>query len=1275
MAPYKTAFDFLNINMVEVKKQFQFKPAFRNIKSSQLMIRGKNFYAICNPNTGMWTTNEYEARELIDAEVYKVYDQYILEHPAAVEVPIPVTICESSQMVDEWIKYCTKQLPDNFEPLDQRITFANDKVGATDYRSKRVPYELAEGETPAWDRLMNVLYAPKERHKIEWAIGSIVDGPHVREVQKYYVIYGQGGTGKSTILDIMDQTLFPGYCSHFKAAQLVDSNNSFNLDSLKTNPLVALDDEAKLSKIGDNSFMNSVAAGEKVSMNLKFQSAFETQLNTTMFMAANEPPQITDRNAGSVRRMIDIQPTGNLIPTDEYFDLMAAMKLEAGAIAWRCKQVYLSNPRYYRNYKPTVFMSLTDPMYNFIIENLHELKTVKEAKVKDWYMLYKQWCESYGFEAPKRTVFKQQFSPYWEKQKLNPDRFEGFKADELDYECAEFEPPEPPKKKEPLKLEETTSLIDTLLADCPAQYKDANADKPATAWDRVTTTLKDLDTSKEHYVRVPINHIVIDLDIKDSNGEKSPEANLQRAVELGLPETYAEFSKSGGGVHLHYIYDGDPTELSSVLEPNVEVKVYKGKSSLRRRLSYCNAIDICHLKPGSLPKKEVIDTVSEQHIKDERHLINCINKALRKETSQPYTKPCMDFIAHCLDDAYKSGIQYDVTVLKPQIISFASSSTHNAQECLKIANSLHYASVDPVTEEEYSSKAPIVIFDVEVFPNFFGICWMKDGGNEVYRMINPTAMEVLKLTRYRLIGFNNAGYDDYILYAAMLGYNNQELYELSKMITSSDKQTKELWNKIKWGELSGAKQVSYCDIYDYSSKKQSLKKFEIELGIHHQELGLPWDEPVPEEMWSTVMDYCENDVRATMTLFHSKDRWADYKARLILADVAGMPARTSTNNLTKKIIFGDDKKPQWMFNYRNLADPHPTKPYFPGYTFDNGVSMYKGFEVGEGGFVWAKPGMYQNVVTFDVASMHPTSIIEEELFGPTYTKRFQEIKDARVAIKHKDFEAAREMLDGALGPYLDDPGEAKMLAQALKIAINSVYGLTSAKFENAFRDPRNIDNIVAKRGALFMIDLLTDLQAKGVEVIHIKTDSIKVVNPSIDIQNYILDFGKRYGYTFEIEHIFERICLVNNAVYVARLRDDDPDNPGEWTATGAQFAVPYVFKSLFSHEQINLADFCEVKNVSGGAIYLDFDDHKTFVGKVGAFTPVTAKGGTMVKLADKDGKYSAVVGTKGYKWLEYEYVLLQNMDMYVDLSYYDRLVDAAKDTIAQFGDVEWFIDI
>lgn len=139
------------------------------------------------------------------------------------------------------------------------------------------------------------------------------------------------------------------------------------------------------------------------------------------------------------------------------------------------------------------------------------------------------------------------------------------------------------------------------------------------------------------------------------------------------------------------------------------------------------------------------------------------------------------------------------------------------------------------------------------------------------------------------------------------------------------------------------------------------------------------------------------------------------------------------------------------------------RPIFPGYTFEGGKSVYRDEEVGEGGYVYSEPGMYSNIALLDIASMHPSSIVAEELFGPEYTKRFNEILQARIAIKHKDFDKAKKMLGGALAKYLTDENAAADLAQALKIAINSVYGLTSAGFENPFRDNRNKDNIVANR--------------------------------------------------------------------------------------------------------------------------------------------------------------------------------------------------------------------
>ena len=428
-------------------------------------------------------------------------------------------------------------------------------------------------------------------------------------------------------------------------------------------------------------------------------------------------------------------------------------------------------------------------------------------------------------------------------------------------------------------------------------------------------------------------------------------------------------------------------------------------------------------------------------------------------------------------------------------------------------------------------------------------------------------------------------------------------------------------------------------------------------------------------------------------------------ARQILADLAGMTVNDSTNSLTTKFIFGSDRHPQEQFNYRNLAEPAPElgypKAFFPGYRFDPYAkadkSTYRGVVVGEGGFVYAEPGVYYDVALLDIASMHPSSVVAEKLFGEKYTARFQEILDARLSIKHKDWNAASKMLDGKLSPYIRkvQNGELtpKQLANALKTAINSVYGLTSAKFDNPFRDPRNIDNIVAKRGALFMVDLMNAVQERGFIVAHIKTDSIKIPGATPEMISFVTEFGKEYGYNFEHEATYERMCLVNDAVYIAKyakaehcealygyLPGDNQEYGGKWTATGAQFAVPYVFKTLFSYEPIRFEDLCETKSVTT-AMYLDMNEDLNeeehdyqFIGRTGQFCPIKPGCGGGILLREKDGKYAAVGGTKGFRWLESEIVRALGKEDDIDRNYYRMLVDAAAAAISEYANIDEFVD-
>lgn len=568
--------------------------------------------------------------------------------------------------------------------------------------------------------------------------------------------------------------------------------------------------------------------------------------------------------------------------------------------------------------------------------------------------------------------------------------------------------------------------------------------------------------------------------------------------------------------------------------------------------------------------------------------------------------------------------------------------------------------------------------------------------------MNPTASEVEALTNYRLVGFNNRKYDNHMLWACMLGWTTEQLYALSNRIINEHT-----------GFFGEAYNLSYTDIYDFSAKKQSLKKFEIELGIHHQELGLPWDQPVPKSLWDKVAEYCDNDVLATEAVFNA--RHADFVAREILADIAGLTVNDTTNTLTTRIIFGKEKHPKLV--YTDLATGEQdalteVEPdilvskniinAFPGYEWTKGDdgrmhNMFRGTDLGLGGYVYAEPGMYGNVALLDVASLHPHSAVAMNYFGE-YTKNFNDLMDVRIYVKHKEYDKAKKLFGGKLAKYLDDPAQAKALAQALKIAINSVYGLTSATFDNPFRNPKNANNIVALRGALFMRTLQDEVQQRGFTVAHIKTDSIKIPGATPEIIDFCMKFAEKYGYQFEHEATYEKMCLVNNAVYIARYMDaadckawygyvpgDNEKEGGEWTATGTQFQVPYVFKTLFSHEDIVFNDLCETKSVSKGAIYLDKNEdlaegehNYIFVGRVGQFCPIKPGcGGALLvrKAGIKDNgetKYDSVTGAKDYRWLESEMVYNLHLEDTIDRSYFDKMATKAVEAISEYGDFDNF---
>ena len=1363
--------DFLSIGirypkkgLVDIYPKFVIKNA-----SSDLMIRGGDFYAVWLEEEKRWSTEEQDALDIIDAELKKYASNY--HAPEDSKVRVLYMWDAETGMIDRWHKFCQKQMRDNYKQLDEKLIFSNTDVKKKDYSSKRLNYPLEDCPTPAYEEMMSVLYSPEERHKIEWSIGSVVNGDS-KKIQKFVVLYGPPGSGKGTVLDIIDQ-LFNGYTTTFSARNLGMASAQFALEPFKEAPLVAMQMDGDLSRIEDNSRLNSLISHEKMIVNEKHKTQYTAKFKTFLFLGTNKPVKITDAKSGLLRRLIDVSPTGNKIPERRYNTLKKQLEFELPGIAWKCKNVYEEDPEYYSGYVPEKMVSVTNVFYNFVIDHYFEFDKSEGITLKQAWEMYKVWCDEAKTQYPfNKMQFKDElmnyFTTFEERGMVGGERvrslYTGFKKDLFKKE--EVNNGQGHVQKDEggaswLRFDCERSPFDEQFRSCKAQLAGPD-DKPTTKWERVNTTLADIDTSNVHYVQLPSEVITIDFDIPDEDGNKSLEKNIKAAEKW--PPTYAELSKSGSGIHLHYIYEGDISELSNIYDDHIEVKLMTGNSSLRRRLSKCNDLPIAKISSG-LKRKEKKGMTNEGAIKSERKLRELIERNLRKEI-HPGTKPSIDFIHKILEDAYESGMKYDVTDMRQAILTFAMGSTHQAEYCIKLVNKMKFHS------EEFSDTTAkmdkLVFYDIEVYPNLLLVNWkvaedvdwdyvktLDDRGKRLYfldlivnhkkkvvRMINPSPAEIEKLLDYKLVGFNCRRYDNHIIYGRLMGYSNEGCYNQSQKIIQGSK------NPF-FGE---AYNLSYTDVYDFCSKKQSLKKWEIELGFHHQEMGLPWDQPVPAELWPKVAEYCDNDVLATELVFLC--RHDDFVARQILADIAGMTVNDTSNSLTTRIIFGTERRPQSQFNYRDMAvdegntitpdrfNPDYTvfekgKPIFPGYVFDAGRSIYRGEEVGEGGYVYAEPGIWTNVALLDIASMHPSSIVAENLFGE-YTKNFEALLNVRLAIKHGEFDKAKKIMP-ALAPYLEDEQMADTLSQALKIPINSVYGLTAAAFENPFRDPRNVDNIVAKRGALFMINLKHEVQNKGYKVAHIKTDSIKIPNASLDIIKFVYDYGKLYGYTFEHECTYDRMCLVNDAVYIAKYASlekcydlygkdyieaekdickKNKKKPGKWEATGTQFQVPYVFKALFSKEEIEFNDMCETKSVSKGELYLDMNEdlpdvselekelkkledkyrkgelsdtsfepeytrlteeiakghNYIFVGRVGQFCPMKPGTGGGVLYRYQDGKYYAAAGTKGYRWLESEVVKDLGKELDVDESYYVRLVDEALDAIGKYGNPDLFVN-
>ena len=1254
--------DFLDVSVKKFTSNnrtldYEVSPDFIFGDAKDLVVKGSKFYAYWNGS--FWDTKQknlfYDidsllwrrARELEDGRPGLRIDVKEIRKASAGKFRLFADFCKACEASDI--------------SFNQKVLFADHKMQRRDYATTQLTYSPQEGEAVAFKELIGTLYLPKELDKILWFMGALFTNK-MYKIEKFMYLYGSKGSGKGTVLKIF-RMLFEDYCGTIDL-KLLTSADQFATGQIQEVPLL-IDEDTDISHIYNDTPLLKLTSHETISVNKKFKEPYDVKFIGLLITASNQRYKVRNVDSGITRRAIVVNPSGQKVSHTRYNQLMSQIKYELPYIAHmaisRFEELGFD---YYDDYFDVDMAEQTDHIFDFIRSNaIHMQNGITLKQISE---LYREYLEDMGWKTDGyKATIKREALRYFDTM-LKDSHVDGTRVNNyfkgFRWNIAFPEGVVGTTKADDtvvpdnwLEFDHHNEVFNKLAADYPAQAALRNGN-PSEKWDNVVTKLSDIQTNKLHWVKVPLNHVILDFDLKDENGKKNLELNKEAASKF--PPTYAEVSKSGQGIHLHYIYDGNVNELDNLVEKNIEIKVYRGKSSLRRIDKASNNLQLSHISSG-LPLKEKKDREMYDQIKEitytEKTLRNFVKRQLGmiegKEPSHPNTKPTIDFIAHEIQKAAAMGLEYDITDLRHAVFMRAIRSTNNKDYCLAVFQKIPWSTLrddDGKTEAKLTNftkiypKEELVFFDIEVYPNLFVVVWKKYHEDEFTRWINPTPDQIEYLMTFPLVGFNNRRYDNHILYARLLGSNNMELFTQSHRIINE--------KNAKSGMYAAAYELSYTDIYEYSQKKQSLKRWEVDLGIKHVEMEIPWDKPVPDELVDTVVEYCVNDVDATEKLFDAI--YADYVAREILATIAKGSMNATNNQLTAKFIFGDDPRPQDKFNYVHL------NKLFPGYEYSFGKSTYRGFETGEGGFVYAEPGVYSDVALLDVESMHPNSLVNMNYFGP-YTQRYADLLKVRVLLKHNKIDEVKQMFDGVLAPFLDNPEYLKPLVTALKIVINSVYGMTSAKFDNKFKHPDNVDNIVAKRGALFMVDLKFAIEEQGYKVCHIKTDSVKVPNADEKIIQFVHDFGKqeKYNYKFEHEHTYKRMALINNAVYIAQLEDDS------WSPTGAEYANTYLLKRVWTKEELVDRDFFITKQ-SKGHIYLGDE----FVGKVGSI--YASKTGAECMWTEDDENFKSVTGTKGYLFKQTDQFNIED----VDFAYYDKVAIDGLKKIMKVGDIAKIVD-
>jgi hypothetical protein len=446
----------------------------------------------------------------------------------------------------------------------------------------------------------------------------------------------------------------------------------------------------------------------------------------------------------------------------------------------------------------------------------------------------------------------------------------------------------------------------------------------------------------------------------------------------------------------------------------------------------------------------------------------------------------------------------------------------------------------------------LLFFDIEVFSHDAFVVF-KDHNKRLKRVFHNNFVQLSNFIKGKtLVGYNNYHYDDKILtYMLDLKTVQQIKYLNDQIILGEDVR---FVGKPKFDSLDTYQQIDVS--------RPSLKKVMGNYGRMILESSVPFtiNRPLTPDEYESVLFYCINDVDTTIDIFMERLK-SYFKPKLSLVDMLGREdaikwntTTISANLLLKKPLpkWSGIRVPEWMLN---LVPPE-VKELWLNHDKGNVTIQEFGNEIqfAFGGLHGAHTSIKKakNVKLLDVTSMYPNIIILLKVLGEQATEIYKEILNKRIAIKHID----------------------KILSDALKLILNSVYGNLNSKYSLLY-NPNALKSVVVY-GQIALYELCKRI-SPFCTIININTDGVAFI-PHSDLYVYAY---QQWQDEFQLqleEKDFDQFLQkdVNNYIAVK----------GENLICKGADVNRYEEDALFKNNNARILDICLVNHlVHGDDIY------------------------------------------------------------------------------------------